>query len=58
MADTTPTSASASAGNAATDTRQLPRLLGLFAATMIVVGSIIGAGILLKVNAGDEKLQP
>ena len=58
MADTTPTSASTSAGNAAGDPQQLPRILGLFDATMIVVGSIIGSGIFLKVSAVDEQLAP
>lgn len=40
------------------DPEQLPRILGLFDATMIVVGSIIGSGIFLKVSAVDEKLAP
>ena len=40
------------------DPQQLPRILGLFDATMIVVGSIIGSGIFLKVSAVDEKLAP
>jgi APA family basic amino acid/polyamine antiporter len=43
------------------DTRgpdRLPQVLGLFDATMIVVGSIIGSGIFLKVSAVDSALQP
>jgi APA family basic amino acid/polyamine antiporter len=35
----------------------LPRILGLFDATMIVVGSIIGSGIFLKVGNVDRELQ-
>ncbi|MBS0202120.1 MAG: amino acid permease [Planctomycetes bacterium] len=35
----------------------LPRILGLFDATMIVVGSIIGSGIFLKVGNVDRALQ-
>ncbi len=35
----------------------LPRILGLFDATMIVVGSIIGSGIFLKVGNVDKALQ-
>ena len=35
----------------------LPRILGLFDATMIVVGSIIGSGIFLKVGNVDKELQ-
>lgn len=35
---------------------RLPRVLGLFHATMIVVGSIIGSGIFLKVSAVDSAL--
>ena len=38
--------------------QQLPRVLGLFDATMIVVGSIIGSGIFLKVSAVDSALEP
>jgi APA family basic amino acid/polyamine antiporter len=41
-----------------TEPQRLPRLLGLFDATMIVVGSIIGSGIFLKVSAIDEQLAP
>lgn len=37
--------------------QQLPRVLGLFDATMIVVGSIIGSGIFLKVSAVDSALE-
>jgi APA family basic amino acid/polyamine antiporter len=37
--------------------KELPRILGLFDATMIVVGSIIGSGIFLKVSAVDSRLQ-
>jgi len=37
---------------------RLPQVLGLFDATMIVVGSIIGSGIFLKVSAVDSALQP
>jgi len=37
---------------------RLPQVLGLFDATMIVVGSIIGSGIFLKVSAVDTALQP
>lgn len=42
------------------DTRpqHLPRVLGLFDATMMVVGSIIGSGIFLKVSAVDSALEP
>lgn len=36
---------------------RLPRILGVFDATMIVVGSIIGSGIFLKVSAVDAALQ-
>ena len=36
---------------------QLPQVLGLFDATMIVVGSIIGSGIFLKISAIDTALQ-
>lgn len=35
----------------------LPRILNLFDATMIVVGSIIGSGIFLKVGNVDRQLQ-
>jgi APA family basic amino acid/polyamine antiporter len=42
----------------ATEPQRLPRLLGLFDATMIVVGSIIGSGIFLKVSAIDKELAP
>lgn len=35
----------------------LPRVLGLFDATMLVVGSIIGSGIFLKVSNVDKALQ-
>lgn len=38
--------------------QQLPRVLGLFDATMIVVGSIIGSGIFLKVSSIDSQLAP
>lgn len=38
--------------------QRLPQVLGLFDATMIVVGSIIGSGIFLKVGAVDSALQP
>lgn len=38
--------------------QRLPRLLGLFDATMIVVGSIIGSGIFLKVSSIDQQLAP
>ncbi len=37
--------------------QSLPRILGLFDATMIVVGSIIGSGIFLKVGNVDQALQ-
>lgn len=37
--------------------RSLPRVLGLFSATMVVVGSIIGSGIFLKVGNVDAALQ-
>lgn len=37
---------------------RLPQVLGLFDATMIVVGSIIGSGIFLKVSSVDSALQP
>jgi amino acid transporter len=46
----------ASAAQAADEPDRLPRVLGLFDATMIVVGSIIGSGIFLKVSAVDSKL--
>lgn len=36
---------------------RLPQVLGLFDAIMIVVGSIIGSGIFLKVSAVDSALQ-
>ncbi len=36
---------------------RLPQVLGLFDATMIVVGSIIGSGIFLKISAIDTALQ-
>ena len=38
--------------------QRLPRVLGLFDATMMVVGSIIGSGIFLKVSAVDSALEP
>ncbi len=38
--------------------QRLPQVLSLFDATMIVVGSIIGSGIFLKISAVDSKLQP
>ena len=38
--------------------QRLPRVLGLFDATMIVVGSIIGSGIFLKISAVDTALEP
>ncbi len=41
-----------------TGPQQLPRVPGLFDATMIVVGSIIGSGIFLKVSAVDSALEP
>lgn len=37
--------------------KTLPRVLGLFDATMMVVGSIIGSGIFLKVGNVDRALQ-
>lgn len=37
--------------------KSLPRVLGLFDATMMVVGSIIGSGIFLKVGNVDKELQ-
>lgn len=37
--------------------QSLPRILGLFDATMMVVGSIIGSGIFLKVGNVDKALQ-
>lgn len=37
---------------------QLPKVLGLFDAVMIVVGSIIGSGIFLKVSAVASELAP
>ncbi len=46
----------AAAGQAVDEPDRLPRVLGLFDATMIVVGSIIGSGIFLKVSAVDSKL--
>lgn len=48
-------SAPSAAGN---EPQRLPQVLGLFDATMIVVGSIIGSGIFLKVGAVDSALQP
>lgn len=44
-------------GNACLEPDRLPRVLGLFDATMIVVGSIIGSGIFLKVSSVDSQLQ-
>jgi len=41
-----------------TGPQRLPRVLGLFDATMMVVGSIIGSGIFLKVSAVDSALEP
>ena len=41
-----------------TEPQRLPQVLGLFDATMIVVGSIIGSGIFLKVSAVDSVLEP
>lgn len=41
-----------------TEPDRLPQVLGLFDATMIVVGSIIGSGIFLKVSAVDSALEP
>ena len=41
-----------------TGPQRLPRVLGLFDATMLVVGSIIGSGIFLKVSAVDSALEP
>jgi len=38
--------------------QRLPEVLGLFEATMIVVGSIIGSGIFLKISGIDSKLEP
>lgn len=38
--------------------QRLPQVLGLFDATMIVVGSIIGSGIFLKISGIDSKLEP
>ena len=38
--------------------QRLPQVLGLFDATMIVVGSIIGSGIFLKVSSVDSALEP
>jgi APA family basic amino acid/polyamine antiporter len=43
-------------GQSVDESDRLPRVLGLFDATMIVVGSIIGSGIFLKVSAVDSKL--
>ena len=37
--------------------QRLPQVLGLFDATAIVVGSIIGSGIFLKVSAVDKALE-
>lgn len=48
-------------GHSENETRipqRLPRVLGLFDATMIVVGSIIGSGIFLKVSSVDTALGP
>ena len=42
----------------AREPQRLPQVLGLFDATMIVVGSIIGSGIFLKVSAVDSRLAP
>ena len=36
--------------------KSLPRVLGLFDATTLVVGSIIGSGIFLKVGKVDQAL--
>jgi APA family basic amino acid/polyamine antiporter len=38
--------------------QRLPQVLGLFDAIMIVVGSIIGSGIFLKVSSVDSALEP
>jgi APA family basic amino acid/polyamine antiporter len=38
--------------------QRLPQVLGLFDAIMIVVGSIIGSGIFLKVSSIDSALEP
>jgi APA family basic amino acid/polyamine antiporter len=38
--------------------QRLPQVLGLFEATMIVVGSIIGSGIFLKISGIDSRLEP
>lgn len=38
--------------------QRLPQVLGLFDAVMIVVGSIIGSGIFLKVSSVDSALGP
>lgn len=38
--------------------QRLPQVLGLFDAVMIVVGSIIGSGIFLKVSSVDSALEP
>ncbi len=42
----------------AAEPQRLPQVLGLFDATMIVVGSIIGSGIFLKVSKVDTALAP
>ncbi len=51
LMSSTPSSDSSSAP------QSLPRILGLFDATCIVVGSIIGSGIFLKVGNVDKALQ-
>ncbi len=42
----------------AREPQRLPQVLGLFDATMIVVGSIIGSGIFLNVSKVDSQLAP
>ena len=56
MPQETTGSSPANAGNS--EPQRLPQVLGLFDAIMIVVGSIIGSGIFLKVSSVDSALEP
>ena len=58
MSELLPLSAANESDPSETGPDRLPRVLGLFHATMIVVGSIIGSGIFLKISAVDSALQP
>ncbi len=52
------TAGSSSEHSGHSEPQRLPQVLGLFDATMIVVGSIIGSGIFLKVSSVDSALEP